>query len=297
MRPFFLLCSLTVVAFAADEPAFTPMLDEKLSQWEKWLGVPHRSYEVPGYTRGATAKEDPALGLNRDPLNVYTAKLVDGEVEVIDRSGDDRTWIVAYLVDDGPVQYWLWDRDTQQGRYVFLNATVAVECCQAAKAMSSDPLWTEYVELGSCHPPDWGSPCLELLTRGAEDNTESGMARAALAGLGPDLRAALDLAAARIRAFHERQKPQGNDAVDDAGVRTGVRWSPVDAAGLYVPGGRAAYPSSVLMNAVPAVVAGVRDLIMVTPTPDGMVNPLVLAAARVARHRAAVAAAVLSCSL
>jgi histidinol dehydrogenase len=70
--------------------------------------------------------------------------------------------------------------------------------------------------------------------------------------------------------------------VDDAGVRTGVRWSPVDAAGLYVPGGRAAYPSSVLMNAVPAVVAGVRDLIMVTPTPDGMVNPLVLAAARVA---------------
>jgi histidinol dehydrogenase len=105
---------------------------------------------------------------------------------------------------------------------------------------------------------------------------------AALAGLGPDLRAALDLAAARIRAFHERQKPQGNDAVDDAGVRTGVRWSPVDAAGLYVPGGRAAYPSSVLMNAIPAVVAGVRDLIMVTPTPDGVVNPLVLAAARVA---------------
>ena len=105
---------------------------------------------------------------------------------------------------------------------------------------------------------------------------------AALAGLEPDLRAALDLAAARIRAFHERQKPQGNDVVDAAGVRTGVRWSPVDAAGLYVPGGRAAYPSSVLMNAIPAVVAGVRDLIMVTPTPDGAINALVLAAARVA---------------
>jgi histidinol dehydrogenase len=105
---------------------------------------------------------------------------------------------------------------------------------------------------------------------------------AALAGLAPDLRAALDLAAARIRAFHERQKPAGNDAVDDVGVRTGVRWTPVDAAGLYVPGGRAAYPSSVLMNAIPAVVAGVRDLIMVTPTPDGVINPLVLAAARVA---------------
>ena len=105
---------------------------------------------------------------------------------------------------------------------------------------------------------------------------------AAMAGLAPDLRAALDLAAARIRAFHDRQKPAGNDATDAAGVRTGVRWSPVDAAGLYVPGGRAAYPSSVLMNAIPAVVAGVRDLVMVTPTPDGLVNPLVLAAARVA---------------
>jgi histidinol dehydrogenase len=105
---------------------------------------------------------------------------------------------------------------------------------------------------------------------------------AALNGLAPDLRAALDLAATRIRNFHERQKPTGNDATDAAGVRTGVRWSPVDAAGLYVPGGRAAYPSSVLMNAIPAVVAGVRDLIMVTPTPGGEANPLVLAAARVA---------------
>ena len=105
---------------------------------------------------------------------------------------------------------------------------------------------------------------------------------AALAGLRPELRAALDLAAARIRAFHERQKPTGNDEIDTAGVRTGVRWTPVDAAGLYVPGGRAAYPSSVLMNAIPAVVAGVRDLIMVTPTPGGEINPLVLAAARVA---------------
>jgi histidinol dehydrogenase len=104
----------------------------------------------------------------------------------------------------------------------------------------------------------------------------------ALAGLAPELRAALDLAASRIRAFHERQKPTGNDAVDAAGVRSGVRWTPVDAAGLYVPGGRAAYPSSVLMNAIPALVAGVRDLVMVTPTPGGQVNPLVLAAARVA---------------
>ncbi len=105
---------------------------------------------------------------------------------------------------------------------------------------------------------------------------------AALDGLSGELRAALELAVRRIRDFHERQKPSGNDAVDAAGVRTGVRWTPVDAAGLYVPGGRAAYPSSVLMNAIPAVVAGVRELIMVTPTPGGDANPLVLAAARLA---------------
>lgn len=111
---------------------------------------------------------------------------------------------------------------------------------------------------------------------------------AALAGLEPGLRAALDMAAGRIRAFHERQKPVGNDATDAQGVRTGVRWTAVAAAGLYVPGGRAAYPSSVLMNAIPAVVAGVERLVMVTPTPvgarnlGGAVNPLVLAAARLA---------------
>ena len=111
---------------------------------------------------------------------------------------------------------------------------------------------------------------------------------AALAGLDPVLRAALDLAASRIRAFHERQRPHDNDATDHEGVRTGVRWSAVEAAGLYVPGGRAAYPSSVLMNAIPAVVAGVDRLVMVTPTPagtgnmGGTANPLVLAAARLA---------------
>ena len=105
---------------------------------------------------------------------------------------------------------------------------------------------------------------------------------AALAGIAPDLRAALELAASRIRAFHERQKPSDNDATDAQGVRTGVRWSAVEAAGLYVPGGRAAYPSSVLMNAIPAVVAGVDRLVMVTPTPGGAANPLVLAAARLA---------------
>ena len=106
--------------------------------------------------------------------------------------------------------------------------------------------------------------------------------RAALDALDPDLRTAIELAATRIRAYHEGQRPTDRDHIDDAGVRLGARWSAVDAAGLYVPGGRAAYPSSVLMNAIPAKVAGVGRLAMVTPTPNGEINPLVLAAAEIA---------------
>ena len=94
--------------------------------------------------------------------------------------------------------------------------------------------------------------------------------------------AALEFAAARIRAFHEAQRPADLDQTDAAGVRAGYRWSPVAAAGLYVPGGLASYPSSVLMNAIPATVAGVERLVMVTPTPGGRLNPLVLAAAELA---------------
>ena len=105
---------------------------------------------------------------------------------------------------------------------------------------------------------------------------------AAYEALDPQLRDALDLAATRIRAYHERQKPTDTDYVDEAGVRLGARWRGVDAAGIYVPGGRAAYPSSLLMNAIPAKVAGVERLVMVTPTPDGEINPLVLAAAHLA---------------
>lgn len=105
---------------------------------------------------------------------------------------------------------------------------------------------------------------------------------AAYHALAPDLRAALELAAQRIRAYHEAQLPQNRDFVDDAGVRLGAIWRPVDAAGLYVPGGRAAYPSSLLMNAIPARVAGVKRLVIVTPTPRGATNPLVLAAAHIA---------------
>ena len=106
--------------------------------------------------------------------------------------------------------------------------------------------------------------------------------RAALANLDPDLRKAIELAAARIATYHQAQKPEDRDYQDAAGVRLGARWRAVDAAGLYVPGGRAAYPSTVLMNAIPARVAGVERLVMVTPTPRGEINPLVLAAAEIA---------------
>ncbi|MES2175589.1 MAG: histidinol dehydrogenase [Pseudomonadota bacterium] len=106
--------------------------------------------------------------------------------------------------------------------------------------------------------------------------------RAALDGISTELRDALELAAARITTYHEKQRPQDSDGVDSAGVRLGARWSAVDAAGLYVPGGRAAYPSSLLMNVIPAKVAGVRRIAMVTPTPGGEINPLVLAAAQIA---------------
>ena len=91
---------------------------------------------------------------------------------------------------------------------------------------------------------------------------------------------ALRLAAERIESFHRHQLPAPIDYVDATGVRLGMRWSPIAAAGLYVPGGTAAYPSSVLMNAIPARVAGVERLVMTVPAPDGVLNPLVLAAAR-----------------
>ncbi|MEM6373515.1 MAG: histidinol dehydrogenase [Pseudomonadota bacterium] len=95
-------------------------------------------------------------------------------------------------------------------------------------------------------------------------------------------RAALELAATRIRAYHARQMPEDAQWVDDAGATLGWRWTPVSAAGLYVPGGLASYPSSVLMNAIPAKVAGVERLAITVPTPDGVLNPLVLLAAQIA---------------
>ena len=103
---------------------------------------------------------------------------------------------------------------------------------------------------------------------------------AAAAGIAPELRDALDLAAARIEAFHRAQRPDDLRVTDPAGLTLGMRWTPLDAVGLYVPGGKAAYPSSVLMNAIPAQVAGVGRVAMCVPCPDGALNPLVLVAAR-----------------
>ncbi|MCW5698814.1 MAG: histidinol dehydrogenase [Rhodospirillales bacterium] len=104
----------------------------------------------------------------------------------------------------------------------------------------------------------------------------------AVADCEPAIMSALELAAQRIADFHTRQMPSGLDYTDDYGVRLGYRWTAVASCGLYVPGGTAAYPSSVLMNAIPAKVAGVTRLVMVVPSPGGVIKPMVLAAAHLA---------------
>ena len=111
---------------------------------------------------------------------------------------------------------------------------------------------------------------------------DAAQCKAAYEALEPDLRDALTLAAKRIEAYHKAQLPEDRDYRDNDNVRLGARWSAVDAAGVYVPGGRAAYPSSVLMNIIPAKVAGVARIVMVTPTPGGETNQTVMAAAHVA---------------
>jgi histidinol dehydrogenase len=119
----------------------------------------------------------------------------------------------------------------------------------------------------------------DLETRGWSISKEE--CAAAYEALAPELRDALDLAAQRIRAYHAAQLPEDRDYRDGTGARLGARWRAVDAAGVYVPGGRAAYPSSVLMNLLPAKVAGVERIVMMTPTPDGETNPVVMAAAHI----------------
>ncbi len=105
---------------------------------------------------------------------------------------------------------------------------------------------------------------------------------AAERAVAPEAREALAVARERIEAFHRRQLPKDDRFTDALGVELGSRWTAIEAVGLYVPGGTAAYPSSVLMNAVPAKVAGVERIVMAVPTPDGVLNPLVLSAARLA---------------
>jgi histidinol dehydrogenase len=104
----------------------------------------------------------------------------------------------------------------------------------------------------------------------------------AVADCPAELRSALELAAARIGAFHREQLPKPLAIEDDLGVELGLRWQPIAAVGIYVPGGTAAYPSSVLMNALPAKIAGVARLVMTVPAPDGALAPLVLVAADLA---------------
>jgi len=105
---------------------------------------------------------------------------------------------------------------------------------------------------------------------------------AAVAVITPDQREALALAARRIEAFHRAQLPRDFETTDEVGLTAGMRWGALDAVGIYVPGGKAAYPSSVLMNAIPARAAGVARVAMCVPTPDGVLNDLVLAAAHLA---------------
>jgi histidinol dehydrogenase len=120
----------------------------------------------------------------------------------------------------------------------------------------------------------------------ADDAASLEIARPALAAaldaLPAPQRAALETAAARVRGYHEHQRATSWDYTESDGTRLGQKVTALDRVGLYVPGGKAAYPSSVLMNALPARVAGVGELVMVTPTPDGLRNPLVLAAACIA---------------
>ncbi len=111
---------------------------------------------------------------------------------------------------------------------------------------------------------------------------DAGTLAAARDGLPADTRAALEAAAARVRGYHERQLQHSWTYTEDDGTVLGQQITPLDRVGLYVPGGKAAYPSSVLMNAIPAKVAGVGELVMVVPTPGGEKNPLVLAAAAIA---------------
>jgi histidinol dehydrogenase len=129
--------------------------------------------------------------------------------------------------------------------------------------------------------PEWGDRV--KAARVAELELHKSVLEQALAGLDREQRDALEQAAARIRKYHQRQLAKSWQFTETDGTTLGQRVTPLDRVGLYVPGGKAAYPSSVLMNAIPARIAGVRELIMTVPTPRGERNPLVLAAAAIAK--------------
>ncbi|MBC7433427.1 MAG: histidinol dehydrogenase, partial [Rubritepida sp.] len=148
-----------------------------------------------------------------------------------------------------------------EARQTTASVTAAVAAIIAAVRAGGDTALAEYTQRF-----DGWSGTLRV--------TAAEMAEAE-ASVAPDLLAALDLAAARIEASHRAQLPADLVLNDPAGLTLGMRWGALDAAGLYVPGGKAAYPSSVLMNAIPARVAGVARLCMCVPCPGGVLNPLV----------------------
>ncbi|PIO97023.1 histidinol dehydrogenase [Pleomorphomonas carboxyditropha] len=129
---------------------------------------------------------------------------------------------------------------------------------------------------------DWTEKLDRFATRTRGLRVSEAEIDAAVAAVKPEVMDALKLARDRIESHHARQKPRDDRYTDAIGVELGSLWTAIEAVGLYVPGGTASYPSSVLMNAVPAKVAGVDRLVMVVPTPGGEINPLVLAAARLA---------------
>ena len=161
----------------------------------------------------------------------------------------------------------------QQARETTRNVDQPVASIIADVRADGDAALLRYTQRFDTHP----------LTVGRLRITEQEIA-AAVASVSAELVQALDFAATRIEAFHRLQVPPDLQTTDAAGITLGMRWMPLDAVGLYVPGGKAAYPSSVLMNAIPARVAGVPRIAMCVPAPHGVVNPLVLAAA----HRAGV---------
>jgi histidinol dehydrogenase len=163
------------------------------------------------------------------------------------------------------------DRLVGQRRGEQTDVRGEVEAIIARVAAEGDAALLDYTRRFDRHDPGAG---------GLRITTEE-IARA-VAGCPRELRAALELAQARIETFHRRQLPEDREFTDAEGVRQGLRWRPIEAVGIYVPGGTAAYPSSVLMNAVPARIAGVGRVVMCVPTPDGVLHPLVLVAAALA---------------